>query len=90
MVFNDSESGLEGRENLRIAVSDLRGRNWTRIATLEDTAHDTFAYPYMIQTRDGLFHIVYSYGRKNIKHLTLNEAWIEERIGNAGRLTTAE
>ena len=90
MVFNDCEFSLKGRENLRIAVSDLRGRNWTRIATLEDEAHNTFAYPYVIQTRDGLFHIVYSYGRNNIKHLTLNDAWIEERIRCAGRFSSAE
>jgi predicted neuraminidase len=86
MVFNDSEFGPRGRENLRIAVSDLQGRNWTRIATLEDAADDTFAYPYMIQTRDGLFHIVYSFGATNIKHVTFNEAWVEERIREAGRL----
>jgi alpha-L-rhamnosidase len=90
MVFNDSEFSLRGRENLRIAVSDRQGRNWTRIATLEDAAHVTYAYPYMIQSRDGLFHIVYSYGTKYIKHLTLNEAWLEERIREAGRLSSAE
>jgi len=90
MVFNDSECSQGGRENLRLAVSDLHGRNWTRIATLEDTAHVTSEYPYIIQTRDGFFHIVYSYDIKKIKHLMLNEAWIEDRISKAGQFSLAE
>lgn len=90
MVFNDSEAGPGGRENLRLAVSGLHGRNWTRIATLEDTAHGSYAYPYAIQTRDGLFHIVYSYDAKKIKHLVFNEAWIDDHIRKAGLFSRAE
>ena len=84
MVFNDGESRRGARDNLRLAVSDLQGKNWTRIATLEDAANGSFAYPFIIRTHDGLFHIVFSYNLNRIKHLTLNEAWIEDRIGEEG------
>lgn len=85
MVFNDSKPRHGSRDNLRLAVSDLHGKDWTRIATLEDAANQSFAYPFIIQTRDGLFHIVFSYNLNRIKHLTFNEAWIEERIREAGQ-----
>lgn len=84
IVFND-ESRPGARDNLRLAVSDLQGKNWTRIAGLEDAAYQTFAYPFIIQTHDGLYHVVYSYNGNRIKHLTLNEAWIEDRIRDAGQ-----
>lgn len=85
MVFNDSEPRWGARDNLRLAVSDLHGENWKRIATLEDAANQSFAYPFIIRTRDGLFHIVFSYNLNRIKHLTLNEAWIEDRMSKAGQ-----
>jgi predicted neuraminidase len=88
IIFNDCELKGGLRDNLRLAVSDLHGKNWTRIATLEDAAGQSFAYPFVIRTSDGLFHIVFSYNCNRIKHLTLNEAWIEERIREAGQPRT--
>jgi predicted neuraminidase len=84
MVFNDNDRRQGDRDNLRLAVSDLNGKNWTRIATLEDAPGRSFAYPFMIRTRDGLFHIVYSYDVNRIKHLAFNGAWLEDRIREAG------
>jgi predicted neuraminidase len=84
MVFNDNDSRRGWRDNLRLAVSDLHGKNWTRIATLEEAAGQSFAYPYIIQTNDGLCHIVYTYNLNRIKHLTLNQAWLDDRIREAG------
>jgi alpha-L-rhamnosidase len=82
MVFNDgSIPGI--RDNLRLAVSDLKGKNWTRIAGLEDAAYQSFAYPFIIRDRDGIYHVVYTYNRNRIKHLTFNGAWMEDRIRDA-------
>jgi predicted neuraminidase len=84
MVFNDDSRPGE-RDNLRLAISDLGGKNWVRIAGLEDAPYQSFAYPFIIRTHDGLYHVVYTYNRTRIKHLTFNEAWIEDRIRDAGQ-----
>ncbi|GAF94110.1 unnamed protein product, partial [marine sediment metagenome] len=66
------------RENLRLAVSADRGATWTRIATLEEDPARRFSYPYLIRTRDGLIHAVYTHRGTRIKHVAFNEAWIEK------------
>ena len=77
LAFNDS---AENRENLRLAVSNDGGANWVRIATLDSTEGQKYSYPYMIRSRDGLIHLVYTWRRKRIKHVVFNEAWINSQI----------
>jgi predicted neuraminidase len=82
LVFNDHAAE---RDNLRLAVSD-DGATWTRIATLEEDPEKRYSYPYVIRTRDGLVHVVYTWHGRRIKHVTLNEAWIDEQLAKeAGR-----
>ena len=38
-----------------------------------------FSYPYLIQTRGGDFHLVYTYNRAFIKHVVFNSAWLRQR-----------
>lgn len=78
LAFNDSR---ENRENLRLAISNYRGLKWKRIATLENSQGHEYSYPYMIRTRDGLIHLIYTWRRKRIKHLVFNEAWINAQTG---------
>lgn len=82
MAFNDSTSS---RENLRLAVSNDQGAHWTRIATLEDTPNREFSYPYMIRDRSGRAHVVYTWQRQCIKHVTFNDAWIEAQLQSSTR-----
>lgn len=45
-----------------------------------------FSYPYLIQTRNGDFHLVYTWNRSFIKHVRFTRAWLDQRmekIGNA-------
>jgi len=77
LAFNDS---VQNRENLRLAVSDDRGSDWVRIATLESTQGEKYSYPYMIRSQDGLIHLVYTWHRKRIKHVVFNEAWINAQM----------
>jgi len=77
LAFNDSPVN---RETLSLAVSHDRGVHWTRIAILESATGREFSYPYMIRTRDGRIHLVYTWDRKRIKHVIFNEAWIEAQI----------
>jgi predicted neuraminidase len=76
LVFNDSTTG---RENLRLAVSRDAGQTWTRLATLAATTVGEVSYPFVIQTRDGGIHVVYTWKRRAIKHIVFNEAWLDER-----------
>jgi predicted neuraminidase len=77
LALNDS---VQNRENLRLAVSNDGGSNWVRIATLESTQGKKYSYPYMIRSRDGLIHLVYTWNRKRIKHVVFNEAWVNVQM----------
>jgi predicted neuraminidase len=76
LVFNDSTTG---RENLRLAVSMDEGRTWRRVATLDQVSERGVDYPFVIQTRDGLVHIVYAWKLAVIKHIVFNAAWLDSR-----------
>ena len=65
------------RDNLRLAISVDGGLTWSRRATLEAEAKEEFSYPYLIQTRDGRIHLVYTWKRKAIKHASFNVAWLD-------------
>lgn len=45
-----------------------------------------FSYPYLIQTHNGDFHLVYTWNRSFIKHVTFSRTWLDARIkeSNAG------
>ena len=73
MAFNDSAGT---RENLKLSLSSDRGKSWQAIATLENSPGQEFSYPYMIRSRSGDIHLVYTWKRKRIKHVVFNEAWI--------------
>jgi predicted neuraminidase len=72
LVFNNSPSR---RSPLTVALSTDEGRTWPRTRNLEIGAGE-FSYPAVIQARDGLIHVTYTYQRKSIKHAVFNEAWI--------------
>ena len=38
-----------------------------------------FDYPYLIQTGNGTFHLLYTWNRAYIKHVQFNQAWLEAR-----------
>jgi cyclophilin family peptidyl-prolyl cis-trans isomerase len=71
----------EGRGILAVAVSD-DGRNWTRALTLEEEKGAEFSYPAVIQARDGLVHITYTWKRERIRHVVLDPAAVQARYGH--------
>ncbi len=88
MVHNDTE---RGRHSLAVALSDDEGRSWKWRRHLERDTREkgagSFHYPSIIQTRDGMLHVTYSYflnhlpegaPRKAIKHARFNVAWVKQ------------
>lgn len=66
LIYNNTP---RGRTPLSIAAS-TDGTNWTHLVTLEDEPGE-YSYPAMIQTRDGLVHVTYTWKRERIKHVVL-------------------
>lgn len=65
------KSGL--RSPLNVALS-TDGRHWQSVLVLEDEPRKEFSYPAVMQSRDGLVHITYTWKRLRIKHVVLDPA----------------
>jgi len=52
------------------------GQAWRPAVVLED-APGEYSYPAMIQSRDGLVHLTYTWRRERIKHVVVDPAKIE-------------
>jgi len=77
MIGNDTE---EGRHRLTALLSDDEGASWKWKRRIEpaDAEGQSFGYPSVIQTRDGLVHVTYSRTTsrgRTIQHTTVNPAW---------------
>lgn len=68
LVYNHS---AKGRSPLNVAISN-DGKIWQSAVTLEDESGKQFSYPAVIQTKDGLVHITYTWKRERIKHAVLD------------------
>jgi hypothetical protein len=78
LAFNDTE---EGRHSLALALSDDEGTTWKWKRHLEKAAprEGSFAYPSLMQTKDGKIQITYTHNlseMKSIKHAALDVDWI--------------
>ena len=67
-------TGVRARWPLVVSVS-RDGAAWTRAVTLdEQPIRHGYAYPAVIQTRDGKVHVTYTFNREKIKHVVLDPA----------------
>lgn len=72
------------RSPLNVAVS-RDGRTWQAALVLEEEAGKEFSYPAVIQTRDGLVHVTYTWKRQRVKHVVLDPARLTPRdLENGG------
>lgn len=67
LVYNHT---AKGRTPLNVAVSE-DGRAWKAAGVLEQEAGE-YSYPAVIQARDGLVHITYTWKRRRVKHVVLD------------------
>ncbi len=67
LVYNNSK---RWRSSLVVAISN-DGSEWRRLVTLEDEDGE-FSYPSVIKGSGGRVHIVYTWKRRNIKHVMLD------------------
>lgn len=78
MVFNDLENG---RHSIAVSLSDDEGQTWKwkRHLDVGQPNKSSFAYPSVIQTKDGKIHATYTHNlneSKSIKHVEFTPAWI--------------
>jgi len=78
MVLNDTE---DGRHQLAVWLSDDEGATWKwkRYVGDSEQTPQYFAYPSMIQSRDGSIHLTYTYNQNDLKtihHAVFNLEWI--------------
>jgi alpha-L-rhamnosidase len=82
LVYNHTlpnENWVKGkgpRTPLNVAISN-DGIKWYAVNVLEDSPISQYSYPSVIQTKDGLVHIVYTWRRERIKHVVIDPAKIE-------------
>ncbi len=75
LVYNHTQDKGEfpkGRNMLNVA-SSTDGKNWKTILTLERDKGE-YSYPAIIQAKNGLVHITYTYLRKSIRHVVIDPA----------------
>lgn len=73
LVYNPDVPGKEwsnGRAKLNVAISK-DGMTWKEILILENGTKEEYSYPAVIQTQDNKVHILYTYDRRNIRHIIL-------------------
>ncbi len=45
----------------------------------EEGCEFKYDYPYLTQSDDGRFHLIYTWNKSMIKHVTFNRAWLEQK-----------
>jgi predicted neuraminidase len=70
LIYNHTATG---RSPLNLAVSK-DGKTWEAAVVFEDEPKREFSYPAIIQTKDGLVHITYTWQRKKVKHVVIDPA----------------
>ncbi|MDG1892750.1 MAG: exo-alpha-sialidase [Verrucomicrobiota bacterium] len=68
MVYNHS---TQGKDRIHLAVSS-NGKEWEAVEVLDQSPSESFENPSMIQSENGIIHIVYSMNRKRFRHVQVD------------------
>ena len=83
LAFNNAEGD---RNDLSLAHSRDEGSTWRVIRRIEWSPPRAsgraaeYSYPRLMRTRDGNFHLLYTVGKAEIRHLRFNLAWLEQAL----------
>ncbi len=66
------------RTPLNVAISK-DGKNWEAALILEDSKVSQYSYPSVIQSADGMVHIVYTWRRERIKYVKIDPAKLKSK-----------
>jgi alpha-L-rhamnosidase len=69
-------NGKGPRTPLNVAVS-VDGKSWQAALVLEDSPVSQYSYPSVIQTPDGMVHIVYTWRRERVKYVKIDPSKLE-------------
>lgn len=72
----DLPNGKGARTPLNVAISN-DGIHWTPLLILEDNPEGQYSYPSVIQSKDGIVHIVYTWRREKVKYVCVDVARTE-------------
>ena len=78
LVYNHTRRSAgepRGRSLLNVAVSE-DGENWHAAIVLENEPGE-FSYPAVIQSADGLVHVLYTWKRERIRHVVVDPSQLE-------------
>lgn len=67
----DAKNGKGARTPLNLAWSK-DGKTWYAAAILEDSPISQYSYPSIIQSSDGMVHVVYTWRRQKIKYVKID------------------
>jgi len=90
IVFDNEHKGP--RRPVSIALSEDEGHTWRYVRDIEigrpelggesskvmGAGREEYSYPSVLQTRDGVIHVAYTFRRQTIKVVTFREGWIRE------------
>jgi predicted neuraminidase len=65
------KNGKGPRTPLNVAISK-DGKKWYAAAILEDSPISQYSYPSVIQSKDGMVHVVYTWRRQKIKYAKID------------------
>lgn len=77
LVYNPTDKNWGDRVPLTVTISK-DGKEWKDVLELESvtnpntTDEEEYSYPSIIQSEDGLVHIVYTWNRKTVKYVLLD------------------
>lgn len=69
-------NGKGARTPLNVAISE-DGKIWSAALVLEDSPISQYSYPSVIQSSDGMVHIVYTWRRERIKYIQVDPTKLE-------------